>query len=255
MFGIWVSELERIWKRKSMLFLNSILLFLVLINIWSLKINGFGEFRFGEGRILMHDLNMPWFMMSGVSLFFVLAILPVIYVDHLGGEIHSGAYRLYMLRPFHRYQLWLAKLLALAVTTVIMIIFTYIIAVICAKLFFPQSETLVKYGESTAVGKTEALLYTVKFYALFTVTCLTKLMFSSVICLFVPKPIIAYIVLFAASITLYQIAKPLIIVFDPFQQILLALRTEGAPEFWIYALGTTAVCTVVSFLCWQRKVV
>lgn len=254
MFGIWVSEMERIWRRK-LIIIYSVFLFFVIANIWSLKIRGWGEFRFGEGVIPMNDLNMPWFMMSEVSLFLIAVILPIIFVDQLGGEIHSGAYRLYLLRPFRRFQFWLAKLLALAATTIILVGVTYLVAVLSAWLFFPHSDTLVKYGATVPVGSAEAVLYTIKFYLLFILTCIAKLMLSSAVCLFVTRPLIAFFALFIGSIALYQFARGLVILFDPFQQILLALGEEGVSKFWLYLFGSIIAFTIISFLRWERKVV
>ncbi|SCW63405.1 hypothetical protein SAMN04487970_102248 [Paenibacillus tianmuensis] len=254
MFGLWISEMERIWRRK-LIIIYCIFLLLVIANIWSLKIRGWGEFRFGEGKIPMNDLNMPWFMMSDVSLLLVAVILPIIFVDQLSGEIYSGAYRLYLLRPFRRFQFWGAKLLALAATTTIFISATYFVAILGAWLFFPHSDTLVMYGSTAPVGPGEAVLYTLKFYLLFVLTCIAKLMLSSVVCLFVSRPLIAFFVLFISSIVLYQFAKELVILFDPFQQILLAISAEGALKFWIYLFGSMIAFTIISFLRWERKVV
>lgn len=255
MFGMWVSEMERIWKRKSMFLLFGASLLLLFASIWIFKIRGWGEFRYGEGRIVLDNLNMPWFVMDGISLLMVAVILPIIFVDQLSGEIHSGAYRLYMLRSFRRFQFFLIKLLALAATITIYIGATYFIAVISAWLFFPHNDTLMIYGTTDPVGPMEAFFYTMKFYMVFILVCIAKLMLSSVVCLLVSRTLISFFILFVISIVLYQFATELVILFDPFQQILLALGPKGSPVFWIYLFGSMFVCSIFSFLLWQRKAV
>ncbi|MNJ34668.1 ABC-2 family transporter protein [compost metagenome] len=255
MFGVWISEMERIWKSKSMLILYLIFILLLAANVWGGVLNGSGSLRFGAGRIELNNLNMPWFMMDGISLVLTLVVLPVIYVNQLSGEIHSGAYRLYVLRPFTRFQIWFSKLLALASTTVILIAFTFIFSMAAAWLLFPQADAMTLYGSNASVNVTRAILYSFNFFGLFTLACLAKLMFCSVICLFISRPLVSFVAIFVLSLLIYRIAIDLVILSDPFQKILLALRPEGYSPFWIYSLGTLIICGLISFVKWQRKMV
>lgn len=204
MFGIWISEMERVWKSKSMLILYLIFILLLAANTWGAMLNGSGNLRFGGGRIEFNNLNMPWYMMDGISLVLTVVVLPVIYVNHLSGDIHSGAYRLYMLRPFSRVQILLSKLLALAATTIILIGFTYIFAMATSWIFFPKSNVVTLYGSNEPVSVTKAIMFNFNFYALFALVSIAKLMFCSAICLFVTRPLFAYITIFVLSFLLYS---------------------------------------------------
>jgi len=254
MWGLWVSEIERIWRRKRMIAFGGVYLLLLLSNMWMLKLSGWGQYRFG-GRVEMHELSAPWFMMEGISLLLVMAILPILFVEHLGGEIHSGAYRMYMLRSFSRFRLWLAKLLALIATIGVFMGTTCLIAFACGRLFFPHSDTVLIYGAEVPIASTAAALYTVKVYLLLALVCVLKLALSSMVCLFVPRPLMAYIVIFVGSIAALYLNKELVLLFDPFQRILTALSPEGWPKFWIYAIGFTAVFAAASFWRWERRAV
>lgn len=143
MLAIWQSEMERIWNRKSTLLLYIAYIFLVVAIIWSHKVTGTKVLRFGEGTVVVNNLNLPWLMMSEVALFLITAILPILYVDQLSGDLYSGAYRLYMLRPYRRFQFWLAKLLALSASTVIFMGTSLLIGVFAGWLFFPHSSTFL----------------------------------------------------------------------------------------------------------------
>ncbi|QOS81652.1 ABC transporter permease [Paenibacillus sp. JNUCC31] len=256
MLGIWISELERDWKKKSKIVLFSAFLIVIISNIWGLSSSQMGVFRFGEGSILLNNLNAPWFMMDGMSLLMMAALLPIFYIDQLSGELNSGAYRLYALRPYRRFELWLGKLLALAATTVVGIGIVYIISMIGSKFFFSSSDTAALYGFKDDVGRLPAELYTIKFYGVFLLTCLAKLLFCSAICVFISRPIIAFLVIFGLSIVLYHyIATELVFLFDPFRPILVSLQSGGSISFWLYLTGASILFGAISFWGWQRKVI
>ncbi|OAX46032.1 hypothetical protein [Paenibacillus sp. AD87] len=256
MLGIWISELERDWKKKSKIMLFSAFIIVIIFNIWGLSSSQKGVFRFGEGSILLNNLNAPWFMMDGMSLLMMAALLPIIYIDQLSGELNSGAYRLYALRPYRRFELWLGKLLALAATTVVGIGIVYIISMIGSKTFFSSSDTTTLYGFKGEVGRLSAEWYTIKFYGVFLLTCLAKLLFCSAICVFISRPIIAFLVIFGLSIVLYHyIATELVFLFDPFRPILLSLHSGGSVSFWLYLIGSSILFGAISFWGWQRKVI
>lgn len=205
---------------------------------------------------MLNNLNAPWFMMDGMSLLMMAAMLPIFYIDQLSGELNSGAYRLYALRPYRRFELWLGKLLALAATTVVGIGIVYIISMIGSKAFFSSSDTAALYGFKNEVGRLPAEWYTIKFYGIFLLTCLAKLLFCSAICVFISRPIIAFLVIFGLSIVLYHyIATELVFLFDPFRPILLSLQSGGSISFWLYLTGSSILFGTISFWGWQRKVI
>lgn len=255
MLGIWRSEMERIWNRKSTLWLYIAYIFIVIATIWSHKVTGTKVLRFGEGTVTVNNLNLPWLMMSEVALFLTTAMLPILYVDQLSGDLYSGAYRLYMLRPYRRFQFWLAKLCALSVTTVIFIGTSLLISIFAGWLLFPHSSTFLKYGSSVMSTSSDAIPYILGFYLILTMVCLVKLMLSSAICLYVSRPLFAYIVILFLSVFLFELFRPLIILMDPFQQIMLALRVDNSFKFWMCVGGVIVACMFISFTRWQKKIV
>ncbi|AOK90361.1 ABC transporter permease [Paenibacillus sp. S33] len=255
MSGIWLSELERIWNRKSTFLLYIAMLLIVFVNIWSLKTNGTMRFRFGEGTVIVNNLNLPWLMMSEISLFLILAMLPILYVDQLSGDLHTGAYRLYVLRPYRRFQFWLGKLLALSVTTVVFTGTALVIGIVAGWLLFPHTSTFFKYGSGTASPSSDAIPYTLAFYLVLTLACVAKLLLSSAVCLFISRPLFAFIAIFVLSAALYQVVRPLVLLMDPFQQIVLALRVEGSFNFWMCLIAITLIGSVISFVRWQKKII
>lgn len=254
MLGIWHSEMERIWKRKSTYSLYVAYILIIVAIIWSYKMTGTKIFRFGEGSMLVNNLNLPWLMMSEVALFLTLAMLPILYVDQLSGDIYSGAYRLYMLRPYRRLWFWLAKMLALSITTVIFVGTGLFISVLAGWFLFPHSSTFLKYGASTPSTLSDAITYILTFYLILLMVCLVKLMLSSAVCLFVSRPLFAYLSILVLSVFLFKLARPLIMLMDPFREILLALRIDNSFEFWMCTGGMLVVGIIVSCVRWQKRV-
>ncbi|WDM21871.1 ABC transporter permease [Paenibacillus polymyxa] len=255
MLGIWRSEMERIWNRRSTLLLYTIFLLMVIANIVSLKINGTMKFRFGEGIATVNNLNLPWLMMSEISLFLILALLPILYVDQLSGDIHSGAYRLYVLRPYRRFQFWLGKLFALSVTTIVFTGTALLIGILAGWTIFPRSLTFFKYGSAEASTSLDAMSYTLVFYLVLTLVCLAKLMLSSAVCLFISRPLFSFISILFISMFIYPLYKPLVMLIDPFQQIMLALRVDGSTRFWMCLIVIILICSTISFVRWQKKTI
>ncbi|CAH8713143.1 ABC transporter permease [Paenibacillus thiaminolyticus] len=254
--GAWASEMERIWNRKTTYTVVGIYMIVVILNMWLMLSEGSGTYRFGEGSITLTKLNASWFAMNGLTLIATLALLPVIFVDQISGDIHSGAYRLYVLCPKSRGQLWLAKLLALITTIVIINMLTYAITMAGAWIFFPSADTFHKYLDTSSYGTMESIQYTTYFYIVFTLTCISKLLLSSIICLLVSRPLIAYLVTFASSFGLYMlVTKKLVFLADPFQQILLAIGKQGNREFWYYLFGSIVIFSFLSFWGWKKKMI
>ncbi|MDQ0494086.1 ABC transporter permease [Paenibacillus brasilensis] len=253
MLGIWQSEMERIWKRKSTFRLYISYILVIFAIIWSYKITGTKVMRFGEGTVVVNNLNLPWLMMSEVALFLTTAMLPILYVDQLSGDLYSGVYRLYMLRPYRRLRFWLAKMLALSVATVIFIGTGLFISVLAGWWLFPHSSTFLKYGASTPSTSSDAIPYVLAFYLVLTMVCLVKLMLSSVVCLFISRPLFAYIVILFSSAFLFKLFRPLIMLMDPFQQIVLALRVDNSFKFWMCTGGMIVVCIIISCARWQKR--
>ncbi|PZM64815.1 hypothetical protein DOE73_14745 [Paenibacillus dendritiformis] len=143
------------------------------------------------------------------------------------------------------------------ITTIVIInMLTYAITMAGSWFFFPSADTFHKYLDTSSYGAMESIQYTTYFYIVFTLTCISKLLLSSVICLLVSRPLIAYLVTFASSFGLYMlVTKKLVFLADPFQQILLAIGIQGNKEFWYYLFGSIFIFSFLSFWGWKKKMI
>lgn len=78
-------------------------------------------------------------------------------------------------------------------------------------------------------------------------------MLSSAVCLFMSRPLFAYIVILILSVFLFELFRPLIMLMDPFQQIMLALRVDSSFNFWMCAGGLILVSIIISFTRWEKR--
>ncbi|WP_225683703.1 ABC transporter permease [Paenibacillus polymyxa] len=144
MLGIWRSEMERIWNRKSTFLLYIAYILIVIAIIWSHKVTGTKVLRFGEGTVVVNNLNLPWLMMSEVALFLITAILPILYVDQLSGDLYSGAYIIYVSTVFFQLACFISH------------DSFFMLRVIAGWLFFTQLY-FFKYGSSVASLRSDAI--------------------------------------------------------------------------------------------------
>ncbi|WP_019421981.1 ABC transporter permease [Paenibacillus sp. OSY-SE] len=253
MIGLWMSERERIWKKKRVLILCSAYLLILAIYIAKLIYSGVGLYDYGEGKAALHNLNLSWFVLQDMSFIIQAIILPIFAVSTLCDEIHSGCYRLYMLRPFRRYQHWSIKLIALLEVVLVFIIGTYVISMISGWIFLPHSQSAILYHTTEPIGFWEANLYTIKLYLMHVLTCLLMIMMSSVICFFVPVSVVAFMIIFCFPFLMSVINSEFIIMNNPFSIVLDVLSPTGHSIFWVYILGSLMVTSFISFVRWKTK--
>ncbi|MBN3524495.1 hypothetical protein [Paenibacillus apiarius] len=253
MIGLWMSERERIWKKKRVLILCSAYLLILAIYIAKLIYSGVGLYDYGEGKAALHNLNLSWFVLQDMSFIIQAIILPIFAVSTLCDELHSGCYRLYMLRPYRRYQHWSIKLIALLEVVLVFIIGTYVISMISGWIFLPHSQSAILYHTTEPIGFWEANLYTIKLYLMHVLTCLLMIMMSSVICFFVPVSVVAFMIIFCFPFLMSVINSEFIIMNNPFSIVLDVLSPTGHSIFWVYILGSLMVTSFISFVRWQTK--
>ncbi|WNS41174.1 hypothetical protein [Paenibacillus sp. MMS20-IR301] len=253
MLGLLVSERERVWKRKRVLFLIIAYLCIVAIYAFRLIQKGEGVYDYGEGRAVLTNLNLSWFVLQDMSFIVQAIIVPIFAIGSLCDEITSGAYRFYMLRPFGRFQHLLVKLYAQLEVIFIFIAATYVLSTILAWVFLPHSSSAVLYHSTTQVSSIQANIYSFKLFGIHFLTCTLMLMMSSVICFFVPISVIAFILILFLPFVIYLMNSEFLILNNPFSVVLDVLSDTGHSVFWFYLGGSLLVFTLVSFVQWNRK--
>ncbi|AWB44576.1 hypothetical protein DCC85_10285 [Paenibacillus sp. CAA11] len=251
MGGLWKSEMERMWRQKSLIILFLIGLALIAYSLIKLKLRGYGDYGSATGRELLNRGNLPWYLLDSISLLSTTILLPLLYTDHICSEFRSGAYRVYLQRPYRMSQFWLVKLGALVVTTLGFVAMAYLMSSIGALFLFPQSSEAAPLVDVKQMGSS---LSTLLIYIMFALACISKLIITGVVCLYFGRSIFAFVVVTVFSLIIYQFHMGFLILIDPFQSIRGAFQSGKFSEFWIFTLGSIGVGGLWGLAGWCRRV-
>ncbi|OBA06143.1 hypothetical protein A9P44_04310 [Paenibacillus polymyxa] len=250
--GLWISELERIWKGKRIRAFGCVYLLALLIDIGFLRLTGGIKIDLSSW-FSVDALNLPVFIMKDMSFLLQLFVLPGLFVESLADEIHSGAYRIYMLRSFDRYQHWLVKLLTQIVLIVSFIFGTTLVSLACGWLFFSHPQSTVVYLVPESIGYGKVLWLTIQYDLLLVLTSIAVLVICSVFSILITRVSIVYACTILGLLGSYVIVSELRFLHDPFVSILRVLCGQGSMIFWMYLTGIIVICPIISFWIWSKR--
>lgn len=189
---MWISELERTFKRKKSWV--GIFIYVVLIGLECLFLSMMGGRSFYEpdNVVMLNSLNTAPFLLRELGLFLLFVLIPMLVVDSFNGEYTSGAYRLILLRPLER-----AKLFAIKLSVQVAIIFsllssTLLVGMIYGNFAFPEV-TEVSFLNTDLLQPVEAFIYILKFYAVAFLILVAVITIGSLISVLMPNTILSYI--------------------------------------------------------------
>lgn len=132
MKNLILCELQRLICGKRIIFLGVVTLLAFLFVCFFVSTFGIG-FYDPVTTISLDFLNFPPFILRDFHVFIIFVICPLFVVESFNKELRSGQYRMVMIRPYTRKQLFLAKILSLMI---VLAVFTLILWVVgCAYSF------------------------------------------------------------------------------------------------------------------------
>jgi len=195
------SEFQRIWMNEKTI----ILLMLVIIDaiygcIWKQQIKGsYDEFTY---NVILNSLNFsPFAFCEGSSILFYI-VLPIVAIDSINSEKMIGAFRMYMIRPYKKYQYILSKWIALGLTTFILMVIVFIISIIFGCTFMPKVSTVKFYNIDYDFRTVGALLYITKFFLMQFFVAMFIVSMSTVIAVIIPNSVISILAVISLIIGL-----------------------------------------------------
>ena len=131
------SELSRLVMRRrtAIILIISLLAFIFI---------AFFNSTFGVGfydpfvTANLDSLNFTPFILRDYHFYLVLILCPLLVVETFNRERYSGEYRMVMIRPYSRVQLYVAKILTLAIVMGVFSIILWMMANIFAQLMLPK---------------------------------------------------------------------------------------------------------------------
>ncbi|BCZ44612.1 hypothetical protein psyc5s11_06790 [Clostridium gelidum] len=195
------SEFQRIWINKK----TKILLMLVIIDaffgcIWEFKY--YGSYDHVNYNVILNSLNFsPFAFGEGSSILFYL-VLPIVVIDSINYERLIGAFRMYMIRPYEKYQYILSKWIALSLTMFMLMVIVFIISIIFGFIFMPKVSTVQFYNIDYDFSTIVALLYIAKFFLIQFFIAMFIVSMSTVIAVIIPNSVISILAVISLIIGL-----------------------------------------------------
>lgn len=193
MRALFLSEWERMWKRKKTK--TSLILFaaVVLFDCWFLKAQGVGAFD-AVSSVPLNVHNFSVFLLKEVSFLLTLIVAPLLIIDSMNSENAAGQLRLVLIRPISFAKLAAAKWLCLAAVLFLFTVITFGIGEAVGRLWLPDAATVTFLNPEHTYDAAGALGYALRSYGLFLLILLAELSVVGLISSSMPNAIVSYLV-------------------------------------------------------------
>ncbi|MGN7893853.1 ABC transporter permease [Bacillus sp. 22475] len=248
MKALVISEWERLWNQKKSKWMLGIFTVIVFLQAWFLKYYGVGIYNDGQ-QVPLNSWNFSWFLLKESSFLITLIFMPVSFLNSLNVEYNSGAYRLFLIRPFQRITFLMSKWFSLSIMVLLYLFVVLFVGIVLGLVFFKADDAFMFYGQQkTAI---EAILYTVQVYGLFFIIQMCGLALASLISVIISNAVISFFLLIGIYIGCLYISQLSFFLLSV-QSIFHALST-GSNTLYVLILGIMIISVSVCISIWNKK--
>lgn len=245
-------EFERIWRNRRTQLLLAFYILFILLSCVERSFIGRGAYDGLTYDVPFNTLNFAPFLFYEVRIELLFIILPILYITSISYEQSIGAFRMYVTRPYKKYEFIVSKLISLALTTLIFVYTTFILSTIFGFIFMPKASTVKFYNIEHEFSMIQALLYNISFYFIQFVIALTILALASVIGMLIKNSLISTLIVMAVSMGLGLRTKAFEFIFRTTKYGFYALGNAVNMNFYITLIGVLAVGTFISMVLWEK---
>ncbi len=186
------SELERIFSSKKTKVTFIVSMILLILILFFVKI---GETGFYDPKISvkLNSLNFAPFILREFHMVLAIIICPMLFTESFNSERTNGYYRMIMIRPYSKLQMFLSKWISQAITFGILILITFIITIVFGYLALPEASEANFFNIAGSFSKTGALLFNFKFYLCEYLVILAILSINALMGVLMPNSVLAFI--------------------------------------------------------------
>lgn len=191
MYTLIKCELQRIFRKKVRIVLVlslGVLLLLILFN----TLFGVG-FYSPTVQTPLNALNLAPFVLKDYHFYLILILCPYLVAESFNKEWYSGAYRMIMIRPYSRNQLYVAKLISIYFVIALFLGISCTIAILYGNFVYPSVSTTIYFGAEHVYNGVEAMIFTIKFYCVEFFILMGIVGFMVTISLLIGKTVLSYI--------------------------------------------------------------
>lgn len=247
------SEFQRIWINKKT---KLLLLFCIIMTTLSCVFRFMcpsGAYDGVDYTIALNRLNFSPFVFYEIRIELLYIILPVLFINSINYEESIGAFRMYVTRPYEKYEFIISKWITLALTTFIFVFTVFIISTIFGYLLMPKVSTVKFYNIEQEFSKVKALLYTIKFFSIQFIICLCILALSSTIGTIISDSVISILAIIAATVGLGFFTKTFEFLNQTTKYGFYVLSNTAPISFYIILTMVLLGGLFVSMFLWQKK--
>lgn len=248
MKALVISEWERLWNQKKSKWMLGIFTVIVFLQAWFLKYYGVGIYNDGQ-QVPLNSWNFSWFLLKESSFLITLIFMPVCFLNSLNVEYNSGAYRLFLIRPFQRLTFLMSKWFSLSVMVLLYLFVVLFIGIVLGLVFFKADDAFTFYGQQKT--SIEAIFYTVQVYGLFFIIQMCGLAIASLISIIISNAVISFFLLIGIYIGRLYISQLSFFLLSV-QSIFHALST-GSNSLYVLILGIMIISVSVCISIWNKK--
>ncbi len=248
--NIWISEWERMFKRKKTWV--GISIYLALIGLEALFLFGVGVSFYNQDAVVeLNSLNTAPFFIRELGLVLSFIIIPMFVVDSFNGEYTSGAYRLVLLRPQGRTLLFTIKLAVQATVIWGLLAVTALVGTMFGKLVFPNVED-VSFFNTGIFQPYQASLYVLLFYFIVFLIMVAVICLGSAVSSIMPNPILAYIGIVGLLIGSIYVSDQFFF-FLTVSDSVFEILGEQQLDLFLLIVSLSLVSYIISLVVWKKR--
>jgi ABC-type transport system involved in multi-copper enzyme maturation permease subunit len=247
------SEFQRIFENRTNQILLVFYLGMIILMCIFRYISPQGSYDCVDYNVDLNRLNFSPFTFYEIGGVLVYLILPILFISSINYEQSIGAFRMYVTRPYKKYEFIVSKWVALTITTFILMFIAFIIITIFGYLFMPNVSSVKFYEIQQEFSMSGALLYTVKFFITQFIIALCVLSISSIIGIVISNPILSILAVIAALAGLSLYIKFFEFLDKTTEYGFYVLSNTASMSFYITLISTLLGGLLVSIFLWQKK--
>lgn len=247
------SEFERIFRSKRTKGLLIFYLIMIIANCIFRLMAPNGSYDGVNYNVPLNRLNFSPFVFYEIRFELLYIILPILFIDCINYEQSIGAFRMYVTRPYKKYEFIISKWIALALTTFILIFIAFIVSTVFGYLFMPKASGVKFYNIIHEFNTIGAILYTLRFFIVQFIISLCSLSLATIIGVIINNSIISILVVIAVNVGLGFYTKVFEFLNNTTKYGFYVLSGTAPINFYLILIATLFGGLAIGTFLWQKK--
>lgn len=253
MTGLFISELERTFKRKKTAAVLAVYVgLLAFIWFFLFRMGGGTSFFDAAHDVKIDSLNSAPLFLRELAFVITFIVIPMFVADSFNSEYTSGALRMVLIRSHHRVKLFFVKWAVQCLLVFLLLSLTWVVGTVVGKVAMPHVNETTFLGGQT-VGTTGAFLYSLKFYGVCFCIFMAVISIGSILSVLMPNSILSYIATIGALIGSVYVSDKLSFFFSVTDSVFHELSKSNS-EFLVNLLFPILVISlIINLFVWKKK--